>query len=253
MKHKSSGVLSQFLVVTAFTALLCCSVRAYADIDLQAGVVSYGGSISAEQNQRFFEAVAGQAINKLVITSAGGEVEAGIALGLWVWEQKIDVHVSDYCLSSCANYVFPAGYNKSIGADAVVAWHGNYHHLQQTGLWRDDIAIRMERYGEDAETAETFVRNQLERLVRLERDFFTRIGVDEYLCWIGKMPPYDVPNYYYLSKQDMARFGVSRVLTPPDYVGGDTSVAGRHIRYIRLDRITGDYPEPPFGRNRYIQ
>ena len=36
-------------------------------------------------------------------------------------------------LSSCANYVFPAGYHKTIGPGAIVAWHGNYHHLKQTG------------------------------------------------------------------------------------------------------------------------
>jgi hypothetical protein len=174
----------------------------------------------------------------LIITSGGGEVEAGIALGLWVYDHSLDIEVPEYCLSSCANYVFPAGRNKSIGAGAIVAWHGNYNHLKQTGLWHDDIAGRMERYGEDAVTAKAFVHEEVDRLVRLERDFFARIGVDEYLCWIGKVPPYNVPNYYFLSSQDMARFSVTHVQTPPGYENTDVSYFSEHIMHIKL-RETG--------------
>jgi hypothetical protein len=197
-------------------------------------VASYSGSISAGQNQRFFDAVKGKAITRLVITSDGGEVAAGIALGLWVFEHRIDIDVPEYCLSSCANYVFPAGQRKTIGAGAVVAWHGNYNHLKQTGLWQDEVAGRVKRYGEDSLTAEARVRAEVDRLARLEHDFFARIGVNEYLCWIGKMPPYNAPNYYYLSSQDMARFGVTHVQTSPDYEDTDVSGFDDHIMYIRL-------------------
>jgi hypothetical protein len=170
----------------------------------------------------------------LIITSGGGDVEAGIALGLWVWDHKLDIEVPEYCLSSCANYVFPAGWHKSVGSGAIVAWHGNYNHLKQTGLWRDDIAGRVKRYGENAATASMRVREEVERLVRLEGDFFARIGVDEYLCWIGKMPPYNVPDYYFLSVQDMARFGVTLVQTPPGYESTDVSDFSVDIVHINL-------------------
>jgi hypothetical protein len=190
-------------------------------------------------NRKFFEAVKGKTVRRLIITSSGGEVEAGIALGLWVFEHRINIEVPEYCLSSCANYIFPAGQQKSIGAGAIVAWHGNYNHLKQTGLWQDDIAGRMERYGEGAATAETHVREEVDRLVRLERNFFARIGVDEYLCWIGKMPPYNAPNYYFLSSQDMARFGVKHVQPPPDYANTDVSDFGDHIMYIKLKGSKG--------------
>ncbi len=174
--------------------MLWLANTASADIELAGETAYYSGALSAELNQRFFNAVNGKAVKRLVITSGGGEVTAGIALGLWLFEHRINVEVAEYCLSSCANYVFPAGQQKSIGAGAIVAWHGNYHHLKQTGLWQDDIAGRMERHGEDRATAAAYVREEVDRLVRLEQDFFARIGIDEYLCWVGKMPPYNAPN-----------------------------------------------------------
>ncbi len=205
-----------------------------ADTRLVAETAYYSGPISAELNQQFFETVKEKTVKRLIITSGGGEVEAGIALGSWVFEQSINIEVPEYCLSSCANYVFTAGQHKSIGEGAVVAWHGNYNHLKQTGLWQDDVAGRIEGYGEDTATATAHVREEVDRLVRLERDFFARISVNEYLCWIGKMPPYNAPDYYFLSRQDMARFGATHVRTPPGYENTDISVFNYHIMYIEL-------------------
>lgn len=221
-------------MVVVLAILLPVANPASADIRVAAGSVHYTGPISDTLNQRLFEAVQGKDIRRLIITSAGGEVAAGISLGLWVYEHRLDIEVPAYCLSACANYVFPAGRHKSIGAGAIVAWHGNYHHLKQTGLWRDDIPSRMERHGEDAATALVQVQDEVERLAGLESDFYTRIGVDEYLCWIGKMPPYNVPNYYFLSEHDMARFGVTQVRIPPEYENTDVSGFGVHIMYLEL-------------------
>ena len=198
-------------------------------------VAHYRGPISAEQNRQFFAAVAGRPLRRLSITSGGGDVAAAIALAEWVFASSLDVEVPEYCLSSCANYVFPAARHKLIRAGAVVAWHGNYRHLQQTGLWRDDVASRMQRLGEDEQTATRHVRAQVEELVALERDFFARIGVDEYLCWVGKQPPYNAPDYYFLSSRDMAHFGVDRVQAPPDYTRTDVSGFADSIVYIDLE------------------
>ena len=220
--------------VALLAVILWIADPAGAGINLAAEAAYYSGPISAELNQRFFDTTQGKAIKRLIITSDGGEVEAGIALGLWVSDHSLNIEVPEYCLSSCANYVFPAGRHKSIGAGAVVAWHGNYNHLKQTGLWQDDIAARMERHGEDAATARAHVREEVDRLVRLERDFFARIGVNEFLCWIGKVSPYNAPNYYFLSTQDMARFGVTHVQAPSDYEKTDVSDFSDHIMYIKL-------------------
>ena len=83
-------------------------------------------------------------------------------------------------------------------------------------------------------TAKIQLREDVERLVGLENDFFARIGVNEYLCWIGKAPPYNAPNYYFLSREDMAHFGVTHVQTPPGYESTDVSDFSDHMMYIKL-------------------
>ena len=222
------------LIAVFLAAISGIAIPASAGVSMAVGPAYYTGPITTEQNRQLFAATAGKHIERLVITSSGGEVGAGIKLGLWVADNGLDIEVPEYCLSSCANYVFPAGHHKSIGQGAIVAWHGNYNHLKETGLWRDDIASRMQRHNEDAATAGARVRKEVDRLAGLERDFFERIGIDEYLCWIGKMPPYDAPDYYFLSSEDMARFGVSHFQAPPGYENTDVSGFSIHIMYIEL-------------------
>jgi hypothetical protein len=197
-------------------------------------VAYYSGPINVQRNNEFFARVKDRKISRLRITSSGGEVEAGVALGRWIFENRVDVHVEDYCLSSCANYVFPAARYKTVKQGAIVAWHGNYHHLLQTGLWHDDVPVRMQRTNESREQATNHVFKQVKKLVAIEQDFFQYIGVDEYLCWIGKQDPYNAPNYYFMSATDMARFGIDNVTLPPGYQDTDLSRFSMDIVYIRL-------------------
>jgi len=201
-----------------------------------AETVTYRGDISSAQNRDFFKRVQNKTVQRLIITSAGGEVEAGIELGLWVFRQKLTLEVHDYCFSSCANYVFTAAAKKIIRPNAVVAWHGNYHHLLDTGLWRDDVPPRMQRTGESRAIARQKVLAQVQDLVKREKAFFKTIGVDQYLNWIGKMPPYSARNYYFLSPVDMARFGVRQVEAPKDYPNTDTSRYDVSIEFVRLNK-----------------
>ena len=218
----------------AIHCLLIFAVPAIAGVRFVDDTAYYHGVISNEQNHRLFEALGNRVIRRLVITSSGGEVRAGIELGSWVHDKQLDIEVPEYCLSSCANYVFTAGNNKIINQGAMVAWHGNYHHLKHTGLWKDDVERRIQRTGVDRETATHLVEKQVDELVSLERDFFSRIGVDQYVCWVGKMPPHNAPNYYFLSAGDMAGFGIQHVQVPEGYGQTDLSNFAEHIIYIQL-------------------
>jgi hypothetical protein len=194
----------------------------------------YSGSISAEHNAGFFARVNGRPLRRLLIDSGGGDVAAAIELADWIHAQQLDITVTGVCLSSCANYVFPAARHKEIRPGAIVAWHGNYHHLAQTGLWRDDVELRMQRDGEDEQTATRYVQTQVARLVALERDFFARIGVDQRVCQVGKLPPYNVADYYFLSVADMKRFGITAVQAPVDYTATDLRGFTANIVYLEL-------------------
>ena len=201
-----------------------------------AETVIYQGDISSTNNRDFFKRVQKKSVNRLVITSAGGSVKAGIELGLWVFKQQLTLEVRDYCFSSCANYVFTAAARKIIRTGAVVAWHGNYHHLLRTGLWRDDVPSRMQRTGESRAVASQRVLELVQDLVKREKKFFATISVDQYLTWVGKMPPYSARNYYFLAPGDMARFGVRQVQAPKDYPNTDTSQYSVSLAFIRLNK-----------------
>lgn len=204
-------------------------------ITLDHQVLRYEGPLRAAPIAHLLKTAAGQQIEELVITSSGGEVAAAIVLGTWVYQRQLDVSVVGYCLSSCANYVFTAGSGRRVAPGAVVAWHGNYHHLLATGLWQEDIPVRMRRTGEGRVAARKHLWAQVQELVAQERDFFALIGVDQDLCWVGKRPPYAVPNYFFLSAQDMARFGVRGVELPASYANTNVSEFAAGIRFISLD------------------
>ncbi|MGC7862437.1 hypothetical protein ACP3XP_00195, partial [Vibrio anguillarum] len=87
---------------------------------------TYKGVLSPEGNELAFELYerAKEKPNTLIITSDGGDIMLGIELGRWVYDNKMSVEVNDYCLSSCANYVFTAGKIKYISNRAIIGFHG---------------------------------------------------------------------------------------------------------------------------------
>lgn len=201
----------------------------------ESNTATYVSEISKENNATFFSSIKNRMIKKLRVNSSGGDVEAAIKLARWIYNNKVDIEVIEYCLSSCANYLFTAAFHKTILPGAIVAWHGNYHHLKQTGLWRDDIQTRMKRTGESRVQARTHVLQQVNNLVKLEQSFFKEIGIDEKICWIGKIPPYNVKNYYFLSVSDMHRFGVRNVTLTKNYEKTNVKKFIEHIVYLKLN------------------
>ena len=86
----------------------------------------YVGQLDDRANLRLFALYDGlkEKPVTLSIRSVGGPTGAGLVLGQWVREHKLDIKVMEYCLSSCANYVFPAGIRKIVSNFAVIGLHG---------------------------------------------------------------------------------------------------------------------------------
>lgn len=215
--------------------ILCtiCAPPILAQVELTADTIYYTGEITAQQNKILFQNLEGKTIQRMQITSSGGEVDAAIRLGLWIYAHDIDVVVNDLCLSSCANYIFTAGKTKTIRKGAVVAWHGNYRHLLETGLWKDEIPLRMHKYGEDRNTALGRIQMQVQRLVALEDAFFRQTRINGYICWFGKMPPHNVPDFYTLSREEMEKFGLTNVSVPRNYEDTDLGHFTVDIQFIK--------------------
>lgn len=99
-----------------------------AQVHLQGDTLYYTGNFSKASTATFNAAVAGIArgqLTRLVISSGGGDTVEGRYVGRWVRDMGLVVEVDVICFSSCADYIFPAGRERVIRADAFVGWHGN--------------------------------------------------------------------------------------------------------------------------------
>ncbi|HLT91480.1 MAG TPA: hypothetical protein VKZ85_11090 [Woeseiaceae bacterium] len=175
----------------------------------------------------------------LVITSTGGDVEAGMELGTWVFEHRLDVHVPEYCISSCANYVFTAGRNKVLGPSALVIWHGG---TTQEGLASASPCDYLDTPDVpcDEQKLRQVLEDTLTRVQELEADFFARVGVTQLITVLGQWPQYDCRpgadrhGYigWYYSIADLEKLGVNNV----SVAGGDWKPATRSpgIKFCRV-------------------
>lgn len=215
-------------------------------VSLEGDRVRYAGELTREGFAALKSIAEGKPVRTLTITSAGGEINAGMDFGEWAFERRLDLEVDDICLSSCANYVFPAARNKLIRPGAVVAWHGS---ARQRGLMdslereiegrvrglaaaqRDRERQRMRRATED----------YLERSQRRQDAFFQRLRVEEFVTRVGA-EEYGMSGLYFLSVEDMSRFGITNVIAPADYERSDVAaIRQRHqmeISYLKLRPFT---------------
>lgn len=137
------------------------------------GRIHYVGSIEDSANavvMERFEA-ADPRPRTLLVSSSGGGVRAGLALGEWVLEHGLEVEVADWCVSSCANYVFLAGSVKKLRRDSFVAWHGS--------AWQESF----DRVADPE--SEVYAPDFVEFRKR-EVDFYDRLGVDHAITVYGQ-------------------------------------------------------------------
>lgn len=86
------------------------------------GDIVYFGEIDNDRVEKAISLF--QAGDRLIIKSPGGDLEAGMKFASFINKNKMSVEVVDYCISSCANYVFLAGYEKRLNANSLVIFHG---------------------------------------------------------------------------------------------------------------------------------
>ncbi len=65
-------------------------------------------------------------VSLLSVSSEGGVTEAAIEIAETVQRRNMGIRVIDVCLSSCANYLFVAGFRREVMPGAVVGWHGGH-------------------------------------------------------------------------------------------------------------------------------
>lgn len=212
--------------------------------EISGDTLRYRGEMTEDGLDALKRLAKGTKVTTLFVDSAGGEIVVGMDFGFWVLDLELDVVVDRACLSSCANYVFPAGRHKTIMPGAVVAWHGS---ARQPGLL-DELHAAVEKNARvkrlpPVQEAEKIERDRMANIeymtnaIRKQEAFFDRIGVDEYITRIGN-EEYRVRGFYYLSVEDMARFGITNVTAPAKYPRMNERElarrAGFWITYLKL-------------------
>jgi hypothetical protein len=205
-----------------------CATRTRPNVAVSGETLLIEGRITKKTARKVHDALAAHAISLVQLNSGGGDVDPSMDIGFEIFMNGLDVEVTGDCLSSCANYLFPAGKNKIISGPGVVGWHGNIQHL-----------VYLHESGERVMVEPTY-RSLLASAQR-EAEFFAMIGVDPFICWFGKIEPFNVRNFYFLSVEDMARFGIHDVSTRADYLETDTDYMNSLFFISNLELLTVDW------------
>jgi hypothetical protein len=225
---RNKVVLVAVVLIAVILGFVASEIRTHRKrpiIELREGGLYYDGWIADAGAKRLIALYEAQEIKPtlLRIRSVGGSIDAGMEIGEFIHRNQIAVHVVDYCMSSCANYVFTAGKYKVLSPGALVAWHGSA--IQK--VWRLSPASRKqlkEKYPcKSQETCDSELAEIEEKLMRghevsaslaasrvRQRAFFDSIGVDETVTVYGQ----DVVEcrcFWTFSIDDMQHFNINNV------------------------------------------
>lgn len=183
---------------------------------LSEGELQYAGFTDTDANQRLFALYEGlkDKPTVLAIRSRGGDVVPGMELGAWVHAHKLDVKVMEFCLSSCANYVFTAGANKIVSSHATIGFHGGLSSPQFGVGGSMKTAYDAMTADQKRAYQEELKRDQQPMLDR-ETAFFKSIGVRQDITTYGQEPRFAAlaatTDGWTFTQDGFRRFGVDHI------------------------------------------
>jgi hypothetical protein len=231
-----------FFILFIFCGNIFADYYDQPQISIEGSSLRYEGVINAEGFIKIKSAIkkAKNDIQWIYINSAGGQIDISMDMGLWVFRNGLNVRVQNVCLSSCANYIFPAGKKKVIEKNAIVAWHGSaiQKNLNSLEIKQIDNALASiddpaEREKEKNKIIKDY--SQYISAMKLKQEnFFNKIGVNQDITVIGQSEKYNVKNYWAMSVEDMNKFGIMNVIAPDDYPKSEVSKYSQvtHIKVI---------------------
>ncbi|MFY7863511.1 hypothetical protein [Roseateles sp.] len=187
-------------------------------VERRGHVLGVAGPVSTKMLTALRMELARGGVSTLAIKSNGGDVEAGQAIGHLIHEARLVVIVDEYCISSCANYIFTAGSRRVIPDGAYVVWHGNsfqkdgreFDRCGRTVSTLDGLPWLPAEIEERRRDAAGVARRQAEDV-----RFFRTIRVDEYIARAGQEPK-NFGNFT-MPVSSMQRLGLSAIDAPSDY------------------------------------
>lgn len=136
------------------------------------------GPIVMGDYEDVFKPAFDSSITTVVLDSGGGEVADTLSMAEDMSAQDVDIHVENFCFSSCANYLFTAGNRRTLGEYAVVGFHGNAQALigdgdRTFGLSAEEIEANASEFAK--------AQKGLDALLAREKAFFADHGIDQAL------------------------------------------------------------------------
>lgn len=179
--------------------------------------LKYSGHIENGDLERL-EAILKPEDKVLYVDSKGGDAEVGVRLALKLLPNQMTVIVDGFCSSSCANYLFTAGYRKEI-RKGWVGYHGNITALLAQS-WEENAKKMKEEYNLTDEQIEE-MHQRLMNSAKLEKDYFAKIGVDQSLFDRTQIPDKGMGNginYTFLvpKPETFKRYGITNVIGNQD-------------------------------------
>lgn len=140
--------------------------------------ICFAGDITSESSAAFVETLSGFNPDTplvVVLTSEGGEVNAGMAMGEALVPYRATVVAHRVCASSCGNYLFTAGDRRVIDDGALLLFHGGARLIDEAEL-REAIAPQVPADQLEAQVAGVLA--DLEVQIRRQDAFLALAGVD---------------------------------------------------------------------------
>lgn len=218
----SAAALTIFMVATALPAVAAPDEST--QVFYSNGQLEYIGRLDKDANRKLFELYDNlpDKPTELSIRSPGGEVNTGMELGAWIYERKMTVKVMEFCMSSCANYVFPAAAQKIVSNFAVIGYHGGPGDPGKLGFDANTQAIYDALSAEQKKAFMDDIRKITAHDGEREVSYFKRIGVRADLSSLGQDERYkemmtDKALGWTYTLEDFAVLGVRNitVINPP--------------------------------------
>ncbi|MGF1735283.1 hypothetical protein [Photobacterium satsumensis] len=214
-------------VVLASTAAYAAGDDSESKIEIIDNKLIFHAPTEKESIELALSLVKDRQISTIDLNSPGGDIRQAMRLARWIHDNKVDVVVNEFCFSSCANYLFPAGRFKYVGEQAMIGWHGGAHQAQDPEVdpkFKEAIA----QYLQQAQAEETA--------------FYQAIGVNPRLPTLGQEEGYrcqqgEQSGWFY-SIDDLKKLGVTNIVlkdgewNPLDY-------HSKHVCQVVVDETLG--------------
>lgn len=116
----------------------------------------------------------------IVIRSTGGDVDAALDIADTIEDYNTTIVASQFCASSCANYILPAGKKRYVQRDTLLMFHGGVTFDSLNEVARQLQAISEIDQRIDPLVELESIRKDLNKKIDRQERFLEKVGIDRH-------------------------------------------------------------------------